>query len=72
MHSSSCFAGSLNRWKLVDLVHTFPEWQDPNGSAIPITYRDILRASGKTELETSAILDDLENLALADWQFAPA
>ena len=63
--------GSLSRWKLVDLVHTFPEWQDPNGSAIPITYRDILRASGKTELETSAILDDLDNLALADWQLSP-
>jgi uncharacterized phage-associated protein len=63
--------GRLSRWELVDLVHTFPEWQDPNGSALPITYRDILRASGKTELETCAILDDLENLALADWQLSP-
>jgi uncharacterized phage-associated protein len=61
--------GSMNRWALVDLVHTFPEWQDPDGSALPITYRDILRAGGKTELEVAAILQDIEAVAEADVLF---
>ncbi len=41
--------GKLNRWDLVRFSHELPEWQDPNGSAIPIQYRDILRAGKKTE-----------------------
>lgn len=63
--------GQMNRWKLVDLMHTFPEWQDPEGSALPITYRDILKAGGKTELEIAAILQDIEVVAQAD-AFLPA
>lgn len=63
--------GAMNRWKLVDLVHTFPEWQDPDGSAIAISYRDILKAGGKTELEIAAVLQDLEAVAQAD-AFLPA
>ncbi|MBI4024176.1 MAG: SocA family protein [Verrucomicrobia bacterium] len=58
--------GAMNRWKLVDLAHAFPEWQDPQGGAIPITYRDILKAGGKTDLEIAAIEDELDNLALSD------
>ena len=43
--------GDMNRWALVDLVHTFPEWQDPDGSALPITYLDnLLAGSSLTEL----------------------
>lgn len=63
--------GAMNRWALVDFVHTFPEWQDPDGSALPITYRDILKAGGKTELEIAAILQELEAVAQAD-AFLPA
>jgi uncharacterized phage-associated protein len=58
--------GAMNRWKIVDLVHTFPEWQNPDGSAIPISYSDILKAGGKTDLEVAAIEDELDNLAAAD------
>ena len=58
--------GHINRWALVDLVHQFREWQDPEGSAIPIQYRDILKAGGKTEGETEAILQELDELAMAD------
>ena len=61
----------MNRWDLVDFVHTFPEWQDPDGSALPITYRNILKAGGKTELEIASILQDLEAVAQAD-AFLPA
>lgn len=63
--------GAMNRWTLVDLVHTFPEWQDPDGSALPISYRDILKAGGKSELEIAAILQDIEAVAQAD-AFLPA
>lgn len=58
--------GAMKRWDLVDLVHKLPEWQNPEGSAIPISYGDILRAGGKTEAETAAILQEIEGLALAD------
>ena len=58
--------GDMNRWALVDLVHAFPEWQDPDGSALPITYCDILKAGGKTDLEIAAILQDIAAVAQAD------
>jgi uncharacterized phage-associated protein len=58
--------GKKNRWQLVDLVHQLPEWEDPHGGAIPISYRDILRAGKKTEMEIAAIEGELENVALAD------
>lgn len=57
--------GSLSRWELVDLTHDkFSEWEDPEGSAIPIDYTDILKAGGKTEIEITAIKHELEGLAL--------
>jgi uncharacterized phage-associated protein len=58
--------GNKSRWEMVDLTHTLPEWKNPQGGAIPITYRDILRAGGKTELEIAAIEDELEGVALAE------
>jgi uncharacterized phage-associated protein len=40
--------GQMNRYKLRDLLHkVLPEWQDPQGSALPITHEDILRAVNK-------------------------
>ena len=61
--------GNKNRWELVDLTHKPPEWKDLQGSAIPITFRDILNAGGKTELEIAAIEDELEGVALAETVF---
>ncbi|MGH9424894.1 MAG: Panacea domain-containing protein [Terriglobia bacterium] len=58
--------GRKSRWELVDWTHKLPEWKDPHGSAIPITYRDILRAGNKTEVEIAAILDELESLFIAE------
>lgn len=58
--------GSMDRWDLVEVTHKLPEWQDPDGSAIPITYRDILVADGKkSELEITSIEDELAELAQA-------
>lgn len=64
--------GRKSRWQLVDFTHTLPEWKDPHGSAIPIEYRDILLAGGKSPLEISAIEDELVELAQADALLQPA
>lgn len=58
--------GHLSRWELVEHLHTLAEWTDPNGSALPISYRDILRAGGKTEEETAMIEEELESLEAAE------
>ena len=59
--------GNKSRWNLVDFHHKLPEWIDPEGSSIPLTYREILQKSGKrsysdiesigTEIEGIAILE---------------
>ena len=61
--------GRKTRWELVDFCHTLPEWQNPNGGAIPIQVRDILRSEGKTELEASAVEAELSALNHADLVF---
>ncbi|MEI7733311.1 MAG: Panacea domain-containing protein [Verrucomicrobiota bacterium] len=58
--------GAKTRWNLVDITHQLPEWKDPQGSAIPISYRDILKAGGKKESEITAIEDELEEVALME------
>ena len=64
--------GNMSRWDLVRISHELPEWQDPNGSAIPIQYRDILRAGNKTESEIAAVEAELESLATAEAMLQPA
>lgn len=51
--------GSYTSWQLVDLTHSFPEWEDPRGSAVEITYEVILRAVGRGE-ESKELLEDIE------------
>ena len=58
--------GRKSRWDLVELTHHLPEWVDPEGSAIPISYRDILKAGGKSDLEIAAIESELSELVEAD------
>ena len=64
--------GKMTRWDLVRASHELPEWQDPNGSAIPIQYRDILRAGNKTESEIAAVEAELESLATTEAMLQPA
>lgn len=52
--------GHLNQWQLEDVSHKLPEWQDPEGSSVPIDLRDILRAEGMTEEDITAIEDTLK------------
>lgn len=58
--------GGWSRWQLVDFTHTLPEWEDPEGSALPVEYRDILKAGGKTEIEIAGIEKELEYLARSE------
>jgi len=64
--------GSMNRWDLVRLSHELPEWQDPDGSVIPIQYADILRAANRTDAEIAAVEAELESLAAAEAMLQPA
>ncbi len=61
--------GCKSRWELRDFTHSLGEWENPEGSSIRIDYREILRASNKTEAEIEAIINDLENIALLDQMF---
>jgi len=46
--------GSWDQWKLVDWLHdpkNIPEWQDPHGSMIPISFESILQAGEVPEAD---------------------
>ena len=58
--------GHLSRWEMVDLVHTLPEWHDPDGGVIPIGYADILQALNKKPEEIEAIVNEPGSLARVD------
>ena len=58
--------GQDSRWAIVDYTYSLPEWTQPDGGALPIEYRDILKAGHKTEAEISATEEELESLALAE------
>jgi hypothetical protein len=52
--------GYRNRWDLIAYVmHDLPEWQNPHGSSIPISIRDILKAGNVEPEEISAVLQEL-------------
>lgn len=52
--------GHMGRFDLVKLVHKFPEWKDPKGSAIPISIRDILHGGGLSAEDADAIARELD------------
>lgn len=55
--------GHRNRWDIIDnVMHKLPEWQDPQGSSIPIQIRDILKAAGESEEEIRAVLKELNSI----------
>ena len=47
--------GAMSRWQIVEFVHTLPEWEDPDGSSVPIALRDVLKGGGMEE-------DDVESV----------
>jgi uncharacterized phage-associated protein len=58
--------GAMSRWDLGELTHQLPEWEDPDGGAIPISYRNILKAGGKTDSEITAIVDEIADIEQFD------
>jgi uncharacterized phage-associated protein len=50
---NSC--GNYDCFDLAELTHYFPEWQNPHGTAIPITVESILRSVGKSDKEIEEI-----------------
>jgi uncharacterized phage-associated protein len=62
--------GKWNRYKLRDFVmHRLPEWQDPEGTLIPIRIADILSASGTDQDEIRAIEKELNTARIAEDSF---
>jgi uncharacterized phage-associated protein len=51
--------GYQNRWKIVDFMHTLPEWRNPGGSSIPISIDQILSALSEPEANIHAIIDEI-------------
>jgi len=41
--------GGMSQREIRDYSRTLPEWRDPNGSSLPIAWRDILLAEGLSE-----------------------
>jgi len=52
--------GRENRWKIVDFVHTLPEWKDPGGGSIPISISEILHALNESEENIRAIIAEID------------
>ena len=61
--------GALTKWEIRDLTHTFPEFEDPQGSSKVIPIRAILERNGTTEPEVNAILAEMDALAYAEHIF---
>lgn len=60
--------GHWEKFKLRDYTHSdaCPEWRDPNGSSAPITYFELLRATGYSVDDASALakrITERQNLA---------
>jgi uncharacterized phage-associated protein len=56
--------GRMSRWEIVEWMHAnLPEWTNPEGTSVPIEFKDILRAGKKSEVEIAAIEDELRHLA---------
>jgi uncharacterized phage-associated protein len=47
--------GHLDPFDVAEWTHDLPEWQNPHGSAIPISVEDILKNVGKTNEEIQEI-----------------
>jgi uncharacterized phage-associated protein len=58
--------GHLDPFHVAEWTHDLPEWQDPHGSAIPITVEDILKNVGKSDEEIVEIQQEATREAYLD------
>jgi hypothetical protein len=64
--------GYMTYRQLIDWVHdpqNIPEWQDPDGSSIPIKIQDILSKAGYSEDEIQELVDELKSIEAASEYF---
>lgn len=62
--------GKMGRWEIRDYTHTLPEWEDPQGSSIPLSHMKILIALGCTPEAANELCADLEAERAIDKLFA--
>ena len=62
--------GEMGRWQIRDYTHSLPEWQDPRGSSIPITYKAVFHALGRSEKEAEELAARIESDRSIDRLFA--
>ena len=53
-------------WRLVDFTHTLPEYEDPQGSSLPIPLSKLLRVLSFTDDDVSRIRRELRDEAEVD------
>ena len=54
--------GQMDRFELANKTHEFEEWHDPQGSALPIEYNDILQAVGLDKEDSQSVLQELQDV----------
>ena len=63
--------GKVNQWDLVKYMHRYcREWENPNGSSIPISYEEVFRALGRTPAEAKKLGARVEQQRNIDKLFA--
>ncbi|MBW4486208.1 MAG: SocA family protein [Trichocoleus desertorum ATA4-8-CV12] len=58
--------GHLDPFDVAEWTHDLPEWQNPHGSAIPISVEDILKNVGKSDEEIEEIQQEAIREAYLD------
>ncbi len=57
---------AMDKWDLVDLMHTLPEWEDPKGSSLPIDPQNILRLEGIAPEKIEQFISHAEEVCFLD------
>lgn len=62
--------GQMGKWEIRDYTHTLPEWRDPDGSSLPIEYKEVFRAIGYQEQDANELGAEIEAQRRVDRFFA--
>ncbi len=58
--------GSMDKWDLVELMHTLPEWEDPKGSSLTIDPQNILRLEGISPEKIEQFISHAEEICFLE------
>lgn len=61
--------GHLDRWAVRDFTHTLKEWVDPDGTSLPIRYKDVFVACGYDEKQAMELSDHINDEKALDRMF---